>query len=171
MEEQAENLKTEEMKDADLQNMEQMDELRLGNVMAARTLAITDTPAWKEIRDQENLIGPEALLETLLDKKVLSEVEMLWMVRNMMSYYGKEDALLKKAPVRRLLMNTNELLRIIFLLLDRPQGELEINMCSYLSAKLQQATWGINQNTRRYLEKIDGRDVKTASGHPPVFFV
>ena len=150
-------------------DLEQQDEQRLQDLLAVHVPAKTDTPAWKEMQNKEYAVGPEALMEELLGKKMLNDVEMLWIVRRMMSYYGKEDALLKKAPVRCLMSNTNELLRVIFLLLDRPPGEIETNMRSYLSVKLQQATWGINQNTRRYLGKINGKDIKEDPEHPPVF--
>ncbi len=150
---------------------EKEDLQRLQEVIPVHIPAHTDTPAWKEIQNKENQVGSETLLEELLDKKILNDVEMLWIVRHMMGYYGKEDSLLKKAPARRLMANTNELLRIIFLLLDRPKGEIEPNMRSYLSAKLQQATWGINQNTRRYLGKMKEESGQDDSVYPPIFSI
>ncbi len=160
---------TQQENDAALK--EAQDARRLEEVLPVHKMAVTDTPEWQEIQKREGMVGPEGLLEELLDKKMLSDVEMLWLVRRMMAYYGKEDPLLKKAPVRCLMSNANELLRVIFLLLDHAGEEIEPNMRSYLSAKLQQATWGINRNTRRYLTKLDGKEMREDPEHPPVFLL
>lgn len=112
-----------------------------------------DSPEWKEICKRENYIGPEALLEEILEKRVWSNVEILWVVRRMLYHYGGKDKLLKKAPVERIMLNTALVLRVLYMLIDYTNPDLDDNTRAYLASKLTDATWGINEGTRRYLRK------------------
>lgn len=109
---------------------------------------------WIEIENRENSMGPDAVLEELMKKKILSNAEILWIIKRLIYFYGKKDALLKKAPPDRLLMNMNDILRIFYILLDKADPELDENMRSYISMKLSDATWGITPRTREYLHKM-----------------
>jgi hypothetical protein len=73
----------------------------------------------------------------------------------MIYFYGRKEDVLKKAPAKRLMLNMNDVLRVIYLILDIADPELDDNMRSYITNKLSDATWGINSRTREYLYKID----------------
>ncbi len=116
-------------------------------------LTLFDSKEWREICNRENYIGPEALLEEILDKRVWSNVEILWVVKRMLFYYGAKDSVLKKAPPERLLLNMAAVLRVLYMLLDYTNPDLDDNIRAYISSKLTDATWGINERTRQYLYK------------------
>ena len=130
-----------------------MDEQEIFTGLEDVKLTLFDSKEWREICNRENYIGPEALLEEILDKRVWNNVEMLWVVKRMLFYYGAKDSILKKAPPERLLRNMAAVLRVLYMLIDYTNPELDDNIRSYISSKLTDATWGINQGTRQYLHK------------------
>lgn len=115
---------------------------------------IVGSNEWLDLEQLEFKIGPEALLDQLIDKKLLSNVEIVWMLKRLIYYYGKKDELLKKAPVERLFTNMCNTLRVFLLIMDLGDPQLDDNIRSYISGKLVDSTWGINQRTRVYLEKL-----------------
>ena len=117
-------------------------------------VTIFGSQEWQELEQREFKFGPENLLEEILQKRLWSNVEILWVVKRLIYYYGRKDALLKKAPVDRLFINIIDILRDFYLVLDKVDPELDDNMRSYISTKLTDSTWGINNNTREYLSKI-----------------
>lgn len=62
-------------------------------------LTIMGSTEWKELENRENLIGPEALLDEIINKRLWSNTEIAWVIRRMIYYYGRKDALLKKSPL------------------------------------------------------------------------
>ncbi|ADI01628.1 MAG TPA: hypothetical protein GXX39_06640 [Syntrophothermus lipocalidus] len=132
-----------------------MDEHEIFTGLEDVKLTLFDSTEWREICNRENSIGPEALLEEILDKRVWSNVEILWVVKRMLFYYGSKDSVLKKAPPERLLLNMAAVLRVLYMFVDYTNPELDDNIRSYISSKLTDATWGINQRTRQYLRKRD----------------
>lgn len=109
---------------------------------------------WKELENRGFSIGEDKLLEEILDKKVWSNAEIIWVIKKLIFHYGKKDELLLKAPKERLFMNMLGVLRAFFILFDSVNPELDDNIRSYISAKLTDATWGVNANTRNYLAKM-----------------
>lgn len=107
------------------------------------------------MEEREFAKGPDLLLDELLQQKTWTNVEVLWVIKRMIYFYGRKDDVLKKAPAHRLMMNMNDVLRVFYLIWDKVDPELDDNMRSYLTNKLSDATWGINQRTREYLHKLD----------------
>lgn len=116
---------------------------------------ITETSEWKDIETRENAIGPDNLLAEIMDKKLFSNAEIMWVLRRMVFFYGKKDSLLKIAPPERLLMNMNNILRAFYIIFDLQSPEMDDNIRSYISTRLTDATWGISTRTREYLYKIN----------------
>jgi hypothetical protein len=121
--------------------------------LEALKLTIFETAEWRELINRENYYGPEQVLEEILDKRTWSNAEILWVTRRLLYHYGGKDRLLKQAPVERVFLNFAGVLRVLFMLLDHLDPELDENMRAYVSAKLADATWGINERTRYYLRK------------------
>lgn len=115
---------------------------------------IVGSDEWLELEQLEFSIGPEALLEQIIEKKLWSNAEIVWMLRRLVYYYGKKDQLLKKVPVERLFTSMCNTLRVFLLIMDLENPSIDDNMRSYISTKLADTTWGINQRTRMYLEKL-----------------
>jgi len=130
-----------------------MDEQTIFTGLEDLKLSLFDTPAWKEICNRENSIGPEALLEEILEKRIWSNAEILWVVKRLLFHYGLKDKVLKKAPVERIFLNMTAVLRVLYMVLDHTNPELDDNIRSYIASKLTDATWGINEHTRYYLRK------------------
>lgn len=116
--------------------------------------SLTDSEAWKKLLLQEEEKGYELLLDEIINKKIWSNAEILWVIRKMIYFYGKNDKLLSKAPIDRIFQNTGDILRVLYLIFDQQNPVLDDNLKSYLCNKLQDATWGINSRTRNYLEKV-----------------
>ncbi|MDR1617098.1 MAG: hypothetical protein LBR98_08835 [Syntrophomonadaceae bacterium] len=116
---------------------------------------IIGSSEWIQLEKMEKTIGEDALLEQILSAKLWSNVEIIWVLKKMIFYYGRKDALLKKTPLDRLFMNMSDVLRCFFLIFDALDPELDDNMRSYVSGKLADATFGVSERTRRYLEKIE----------------
>lgn len=110
---------------------------------------------WKELENRENSIGPEQLLNEIIEKKLWSNTEIIWVLKRMIFFYGKKDNLLKKAPIDRIFMNLVDILRSFFILFDISDPKIDENMRSYICSKLSDATWGISSRTRNYLYKIE----------------
>lgn len=115
---------------------------------------VLESLEWQELIRAENLKGPDVILEEILQKKIWSNTEIMWVLKRMIYFYGKNDLLLQKVPVERLFANMSAVLRVLYLVIDQQNPNFDNNLKSYLCAKLKDATWGINQTTRPYLEKI-----------------
>lgn len=115
---------------------------------------IFGTKEWQDIEKKENTLGADMLLAEIIEKKIWSNEEILWVMKRLIFFYGKKDNLLKKAPIERLFMNMVDILRAFYVILDISNPELDDNMRSYISTKLADATWGINLRTREYLGKL-----------------
>ncbi len=109
---------------------------------------------WKVLEKREYAVGPEQLLAEILEKRLWSNAEITWVIKRMVYFYGKKDPLLKKTPVDRMFTNMVDVLRVFFLIFDQEDPELDDNIRAYISSKLADSTWGINQGTRGYLEKM-----------------
>lgn len=109
---------------------------------------------WNDLLSRENEVGPEQLLDEILEKRLWSNAEIAWVLKRMVFFYGKKDNILKKVPIERLFTNITDILRIFYLIIDKEDPELDDNIRAYISNKLADSTWGINQRTREYLEKI-----------------
>lgn len=123
--------------------------------LVERSCAVTDSSEWKDLETREYQLGPDQLLAEIMDKKLFSNAEIMWILRRMVFLYGGNDALLKVAPPERLLMNMNDILRAFYLVFDQQSPELDDNIRSYISARLTNATWGVSARTREYLYKIN----------------
>lgn len=117
--------------------------------------SITETNAWKDLETREYQVGPDQLLAEIMEKKLFSNAEIMWILKRMVFLYGGQDALLKITPPERLLKNMNDILRAFYLIFDQQDPELDDNIRSYISARLTDATWGISARTREYLYKIN----------------
>lgn len=117
--------------------------------------SVIGTNEWNAIEQRENTIGPDSLLNEIIDKKTWSNAEIVWVLKRMIFYYGKKDELLQRAPIDRIFNNMVDVLRVFFLLFDRFDPPIDENMRSYICAKMTDATWGITDRTRQYLHKID----------------
>jgi hypothetical protein len=109
---------------------------------------------WMELEKREYELGPESLLQVIMDKKAWSNEEILWVLKRLIFYYGKKDAFLKKAPPERLMLNMVDVLRSFYVIFDISDPELDENLRSYICRKLTDATWGISSPSRDYLYKI-----------------
>lgn len=109
---------------------------------------------WKELERKEDTIGPEQLLAEILDKRLWSNAEITWVLKRMLYFYGKKDSILKKTPIDRLFVNMGDILRSFFLVFDLEDPALDDNIRAYISSKIADSTWGINQHTREYLDKF-----------------
>ncbi len=117
--------------------------------------SIMDSNEWKDLVLKEYDIGSEKLLEEIIDKRLWSNAEIIWVLRRLVYFYGKKDSLLKKTPPDRLFTNMVDILRALFLLYDTFDPDLDDNLRSYICAKFTDATWGITDRTRMYLEKLE----------------
>lgn len=115
--------------------------------------SIMDSKEWKELETREFELGSDRVLDEIIEKRIWNNAEIIWVLRKMVYFYGKKDHLLKKAPPERLLTNMTDLLRVMFILYDKFDPELDDNLRSYVCSKLTDATWGISSRTRIYLEK------------------
>lgn len=109
---------------------------------------------WEALEKLEFSLGPDALLEKIIAQKKWTNAEIVWIVKRLVYYYGKKDELLKSTPVERLFTTITDILRAFLLIMDITDPELDDNMRSYISAKMTDSTWGINERTRVYLNKL-----------------
>jgi len=116
--------------------------------------AVFGSKEWVELEKREYEIGPDNLLDEIIEKKLWSNVEILWVLKRLIFFYGKKDAVLKKAPVDRLFTSMTDILRIFYLMIDTLDPEIDENMLSYICNKLTDSTWGINKRTRDYLYRV-----------------
>ena len=117
--------------------------------------SIIDSNEWKELEGLEYTMGPDKLLEEIINKKLFSNAEIMWILKRMVFFYGKKDSLLKLVPPERLMTNMNSILRAFYLIFDQQDPELDDNIRSYICTRLTDATWGISTRTRDYLYKIN----------------
>ncbi|MGE5371852.1 MAG: hypothetical protein ACM3QZ_07700 [Solirubrobacterales bacterium] len=116
---------------------------------------ILESAEWVELTRQENERGPEAVLDEVLEKRNWDNAEMLWVLRRLIFYYATYDGTLKKASKERLFDNFVSLMKGIYMLLDQANPDLDDNIRTYITTKLHDATWGIGQGTRHYLERME----------------
>ena len=109
---------------------------------------------WTDLENREFSMGPDSLLDEIIEKDEWSNVEMLWIIKKMVYHYGKKDQLMKNIPTERLFSNMVDILRVLYLVLDHANPDLDVNIRKYLSVKLADSTWGINSRTREYLYKL-----------------
>lgn len=117
--------------------------------------SIIDSSEWKELEGREYVIGPDKLLEEIINKKLFSNAEIMWILKRLVFFYGKKDSLLKLVPPERLMTNMNDILRAFYILFDQQDPELDDNIRSYICTRLTDATWGVSARTRDYLYKIN----------------
>jgi hypothetical protein len=129
--------------------------LEVENNLLGLPCSITDTDEWKELETREYKVGPDQLLAEIMEKRLFSNAEIMWILRRMIYFYGGKDSLLKQAPPERLLMNMNDILRAFYLVFDQQSPELDNNIRSYICSRLTDATWGVSARTREYLYKIN----------------
>lgn len=134
-----------------------MNEKNLAEELFTLNHSIFDSPEWAEMEKREFSAGPDALLEALIQQHEWSNAEMMWVLKYMMYHYGGKDTLLKNIPADRHFMNMMDVLRVMYILIDHINPELDLNMRRYLTVKLADATWGINEHTRPYLTKIQNK--------------
>ncbi|MDD2619110.1 MAG: hypothetical protein PHC92_00350 [Syntrophomonadaceae bacterium] len=115
---------------------------------------ILGSQEWQEIEQKENTIGPDDLLNEIIDKKIWNNAEIMWVIKRLIYFYGKNDSLLKKAPTERLFTNILDILKVFFLIFDINDPDLDPNMRSYICSKMGDSTWGVSTRTREYLYKI-----------------
>ncbi|MGI6452013.1 MAG: hypothetical protein ACOX0E_00785 [Syntrophomonadaceae bacterium] len=116
--------------------------------------SIVGSQEWEKIEKKEFSMGPDQLLDEILEKKIWSNAEIAWVLKRMIFFYGGKDELLKQAPMERIFSSMVDVLRCFYLVLDGMNPEIDDNMRSYISNKLTDATWGINKRTREYLYKV-----------------
>lgn len=114
---------------------------------------ILESMEWHEITEREKEIGPEELLEEILEKRTWTNAEMLWVIRRLIFHYALHDEILKKAPTDRLFDNFVSLMRAAYMIIDQANPDLDENIRTYISTKMRDSTWGINAGTRYYLKK------------------
>jgi len=119
---------------------------------------IVGTREWEELEKKENSIGLDELLDEILNKRLWTNTEILWILKKMIYFYGKKESLLKSATQERLMQNMVDVLRCFYIIFDIEDPELDDNMRSYLCSKLTDSTWGISPRTRKYLYKIKNND-------------
>lgn len=115
---------------------------------------ILGSSEWAELARREMEVGPEQVLEEIVQKRIWNNGEILWVLKRLIFYYALHDKTLQKAPIDKLFDNVVNLLRGTYMLVDHSNPELDDNIRSYVTAKLLDATWGITQGTRMYLEKV-----------------
>ena len=94
--------------------------------------SIMDSKEWKDLETKEFELGSDRVLDEIIDKRIWNNAEIIWLLRKMVYFYGKKDHLLKNAPPERLLINMTDLLRVMFILYDKFDPELDDNLRSYV---------------------------------------
>jgi len=125
-----------------------------GGIDYSMKKTVLESQEWQEIMEREKEIGPEALLEEILEQRTWTNSEILWTIRRMIFYYALHDKVLQRAPVERIFENFVSMMRGFYMIFDQANPDLDDNIRSYISAKIADATWGINAGTRYYLSKI-----------------
>ncbi|MGE5544615.1 MAG: hypothetical protein ACM3UW_06530 [Bacillota bacterium] len=115
---------------------------------------VLESREWQEIMEREKEVGPEALLEEILEQRTWTNSEILWTIRRMIYHYALHDKILQNAPVERIFDNFVSMMRAFYMIFDQANPQLDDNIRSYISAKITDATWGISAGTRSYLSKI-----------------
>lgn len=113
------------------------------------------SPEWVEIENKENAMGPDKLLDEIIDKKMWSNVEIAWILKRLVYFYGNKKSILKNVPTGRMMISMNDVLRVFYVLFDKLDPEIDDNMRSYICTKLADATWGVNTRTQEYLYKLE----------------
>lgn len=121
------------------------------NIMIGMTLF--ESPDYRNILAREDEIGADQLFEELIQESILTNPQMMWLLKYMLYHYGGKDKALLAAPPERLLENMGNLLRVNYLLIDSLNPELDENTRLYISTKLKQSTWGLSTNIRQYLNR------------------
>ncbi|MGE5391307.1 MAG: hypothetical protein ACM3PE_09625 [Deltaproteobacteria bacterium] len=132
-----------------------MDEVDVSALFLPKT--VFGSPEWVEIENKENAMGPDQLLDEIINKKMWSNVEIAWVLKRLVYFYGNKKSVVKNVPTERMMMNMNDILRVFYVLFDKEDPEIDDNMRSYVSTKLADATWGVNSRTREYLYKLESK--------------
>jgi len=119
-----------------------------------KNTTLYESKEWKIIEDRENDLGFEKLYEEIMEKKIWSNAEIMWIIRKMIGFYGQNDSFLKAVPQERLLLNMTNLLKVFYIIIDQQNPDIDNNLRSFISGKLLEATWGINPETKKYLDKM-----------------
>lgn len=114
---------------------------------------ILESDEWRELAARGESIGPEALLEEILDRRAWSNAEILWVIKRLIFFYALHDEILQKLPVTRLCDNFTALLRGVYMIIDQANPDLDDNIRAYACTKLNESTWGISRGTRSYLKR------------------
>lgn len=123
------------------------------NIVIGMTLF--ESPDYRNVLAREDEVGPDKLFEELIQESMLTNAQIMWLLKYMLYHYGGKDKALAAAPPERLLENMGNLLRVNYLLIDSLNPELDDNTRLYISNKLKQATWGLSTNIRQYLNRIN----------------
>lgn len=110
---------------------------------------------WIEIESRENSMGPDKLLDEIIEKKMWSNVEIAWVLKRLVYFYGNKKSIIKNVPKERMMQSMNDILRVFYVLFDNLDPEIDDNMRSYICTRMADATWGVNTRTQEYLYKID----------------
>jgi hypothetical protein len=127
---------------------------QFADLAAPRFVTLVETEQWQDLLRRENELPPEGLLTELLQKHVLTPVELMWVVRALLVAYGQKNSILHRIPGERLSKTISSLLRILFLLLDNHHNEPDANLLIYLTAKIKEACWGLTEPTAKYLQQL-----------------
>lgn len=114
---------------------------------------------WEEIEKKENNLGADILLNEIINRDEWSNAEMMWVIKHMIYHYGKKEQILKSIPIERIFTNICDILRSLYLIIDLTNPEMDVNTRKYLSSKLADSTWGINNRTKEYLYKIADKNI------------
>lgn len=131
-----------------------LNEIEAMNNMLGIPSTIIESSEWKELVKKEYEVGADTLLTEIINKKLWTDAEIMWVIKRMVFFYGRSDQLLKKAPVDRLLLNMNDVLRAFYILFDSTGAGIDDNIRNYICTKLADASWGISERTRNYLYKF-----------------
>jgi len=140
------------------QGGEKLEERNLAEELFLLGSTVYESEEWENIEKREYSMGADNLLDEIILKDEWSNAEMMWVLKKMIYHYGKKDKLLKLIPDDRMFLNIVDILRILYILLDQFNPELDINMRRYLSVKMTDSTWGLNSRTRGYLYKIGKKE-------------
>ncbi|MGE5380715.1 MAG: hypothetical protein ACM3NT_06560 [Methylocystaceae bacterium] len=123
------------------------------NLLSELPLTVFESSEFRALLEREEGVGAQKVMDELLSQTVLSNAQLMWLLKHMLFYYGSKDKTLAAAPPERLLENMGHLLRITYMIIDSLDPRLDENIRLYISTKLKQATWGLSPDIRQYLDK------------------
>jgi len=116
-------------------------------------LTVFESSEYRDLLEREEGVGAATVMQELLEQTALSNAQIMWILKHMLYYYGSKDTTLLTAPPARLLENMGNLLRVSYLLIDSLDPSLDDNTRLYISNKVKQATWGLSDDIRQYLNR------------------